>query len=145
MARKQAKRTIGGHRFQVTQLAYKDGRRMLFELTQILGDSLASLAVAAKDKGVLNEDAGKAVGKLVRSLDYDFLERASDLFAAQTLVGVDGSDNMVALSDDIQNAIFAGAYDVWVQWLAFCLELNFAESVKKALAGLPGLQQAQTG
>jgi hypothetical protein len=133
MARKQDTRAIGGHTFQVTQLGYEPGREMLFKLVQTLGEGISGLA-ASSQEGVLNEDAAKAIGGLVRGLDYGLLKHMSDRFAENTLVGFEGSDKMVPLKGGMEENVFAGAYDVWILWLAFCLEHNFAESIKKVVA-----------
>jgi hypothetical protein len=133
MARKTEKKTIGEHRFQVTQLGFGQGRRLLTKLAKVLAPAAGELAKASKNphgtpvsmKSLMDVDVSKALSELADRLDDELLEEATSVLGSQTLVGPNGSDKMVPLND-VAEELFAGDYGLWISWLRFALEVNYA-------------------
>jgi hypothetical protein len=137
-------KTIGEHRYQVTQLSAPEGRRLLVRLYKVLGPSLGAITKgldgvdgkAVKLEELRLEFVGEALRELAMHLNEDDLEHLCEVMGKQTMVHL-GGDKWVPLQD-VSALHFAGRYDEMFKWIAFALETNYA-GFFKGTATLGGL------
>lgn len=133
MAIETRDRTISGTAYRLTQLGALEGRTMLVRLVKLLGPGVGSF-VGGAGRGALNPasgadsvlamGAGEAIHELCARLDATELGQIMDVFAANTTVVI--SREQEPRLSDVFDAHFAGRYDAMLQWLRWCLEVNFA-------------------
>lgn len=110
---------INGHEYKVRQLGANKGRSVLIRLSKLVGPMAASVA-AAKDKETALETAAQAAFAAITEEDFKFV---CDTFAESTdVVMPDGREPQLSKIFDLH---FAGEYLTMIQWLAFCVEVNF--------------------
>ena len=134
MQLKSETRDIGGHKLVVTQLATGEGLRLFFKLAKLVGPSVGTLIREWQGKSIQRETVGKALTELINKLEWGEFNDFVQTFARNTKLIVahvnektgDSEERRVSLEQTIGNVAFAGDYLALVQWLGFCLELNFA-------------------
>lgn len=144
--------TINGTGYQVTQLPYKTGQRLLIRLYKALGpalaDALTSIPDIAKETNLLDmswADIAPALHKLVSGVaqtlneeDFDFMV---DSLAEYTQVKT--ADKWVPIQP-IMELHFSGNYEELFRWIAFGLKTNYAGFLKgRGLADV--LQNTKAG
>jgi hypothetical protein len=129
MARETKSKQIGSHRYEVTQLGAIEGRAVLAHLMQLFGGMVSGIAGGGKPDMVSGFTA------LASSITPDRLTFFCDTFSPWTQVHK--GPNKVQVLKDIFDDHFAANYAEMMQWLAFCLEVNFASFLGEsgALAG----------
>ncbi len=110
-------KTIGDHDYRVTQLGATKGRKVLVRLLKACGPAFS---LAAEGRST------EALGKLASDLDEETLDYLCETFAART----DMDEKPLA---PVMELHFAGNYGEMVEWLGFCVQLNF-ESFFSVLA-----------
>lgn len=123
-------RTIGEHTYRVTQLGTFEGQEVLVRIVKLIGPSgssfLDGLGAAAgsgeKIEASLAMGISEAVREVTTRLSGPDLLFATQKFAARTDIIYHDRAPTLANTYDVH---FAGAYDEWIGWLAFCLEVNF--------------------
>lgn len=137
MAIAKKKKTIDGIEYEVTQLGAKEGRALFVRISKMIGPSLASLAKAdlasLMDSNVAQ--LAPAIETFVRDVSEEDLDVLCSKFAERSAYR-DGKD-WPELDRNFDDH-FAGAYLRMIKWLAFCVEVNYADffdAFKKARAG----------
>lgn len=128
---------IGEHRYEVTQLAFGDGRRMLLRLAKVLGPSLREIERAASAAGGSLDaaDALPAIASLVDRLTDEDLDHAEEVFGKTTRVKVHGAGEWKPLSA-VKELVWGGRYQDFLAWLGFAVEVNFAGFFAGAFASV---------
>ncbi len=124
-------KTIGATEYVVRQLPATKGRLVLLRLAKALGPVAASIS-ATKDKhSAMAESLEKAISSVTDD-DFTFL---CNTFADSTDVTInDDKGRRSPKLATIFDLHFAGNYLEMVQWLVFCVEVNFGSFF--AAAGL---------
>lgn len=105
-------KVIDGLKYTVTQLGAKKGMRALTRLARLLGPAFAS------------GDQTEAMAGLFSRLTEDDVEYFCDTFAPLTTVEQDGKAPQLSSIFEIH---FTGNYSSMLQWLLFCIEVNFGD------------------
>lgn len=124
-------RTIGRHAYTVTQIKAKQGNAVLVRLAKLAGPTLASLFTGAESgpEDALDRVSVEGLGGALRAFSAGLTEADLDwlcsTFADCTTVETEpGSIKPLRGIFDLH---FAGAYLEMFEWLAFCLEVNYAD------------------
>jgi hypothetical protein len=124
-------RTIGRHAYNVTQLKAKQGNAVLVRLAKVAGPPLAAL-FAGGDKSQADaldrislDGLGAALSSFASVLSEADLDWLCVTFADCTTVETE--PGAVKPLRGIFDLHFAGAYLDLFEWLAFCLEVNYAD------------------
>lgn len=113
------RKEINGNTYTVESLGATKGRQVFVRILRILGSALG--------------DGEFDIAKASRSLAEADVDYLCDVFAPQTRIRLKGSKEEVSLSE-IQELHYAGNYLEMIQWLAFCLDLNFRNVFLGAVA-----------
>lgn len=123
---------INGNSYEVTQLPYKLGHKLLLRLYKVLGPTLAKglAQVPSLEKGMANLDVKElapAFGAAVQGLadvlteeDFDFMV---DTLAEYTKISK-GDDKWLPLKQGMEFH-FAGNYAELFKWIGFALRVNY--------------------
>lgn len=127
MALKSEQREIKGVTYEVTQLAAEPGQRLFFSLVKLLGPAVAALLQEWQGKAVTPATIAAAITELAASLEYKHFRDFVDTFQASTdVLGQDSNGRATRVKLSSMKALaFAGDYGGLMQWLGFCLEVNF--------------------
>jgi hypothetical protein len=143
MSLKTAQKTINGREYTVTQLGAGVGRECLRRLMRIAGPALKSAATAG---GGGSEALFSGLGDLFMGLSQEDLTYFCDTFGAFSTVRLD--ENREPKVKAQFETLFAGNYWEMAEWLAFCVEVNFASffagALEKMMSGViraPGSAQ----
>jgi hypothetical protein len=125
----QSKR-IGDTEYTVTPIGFRDARRVLVRVGNILGPKLAELITSIDmSKGVSNafeKDAAQAIGDLLGRITDADLQYLEDAFSPTTEIECDAAPNK---RPQLVHAIKAGHFDTrlpeFFLWLGFALQVNF--------------------
>lgn len=130
---------IDGFTYKVTQLGAKEGRRVFARLVSTLGGAVGALAKEVTGEGN-GADAAQGVASFADRITPETLDFFCDVFAPYTLVCNGPSE--LPMSKEFDDH-FAGRYAQMVQWLVFCIEVNFGSFLKGLgdIVALSGLQQ----
>ena len=130
--RKTEAKTIGGYTYQVTQLGAKQGVSVAARLARILSPVIG---------GVEGKPSGAALGSGLKAalagLDEKDLIALSDAFAALTEVTGGEFESRTPKLAPMFDEHFAGHYGDLVNWLLFCVEVNFASFLDEVGIALP--------
>lgn len=113
-------RVIQGVRYEVLPLPAGRGVRVMAQLAKVIGPGIgeaASLAEAAAN-------IGRTIGAFTERLDPDVVETLCREFAATTTVTAGQSRTSLGAGIAFDEH-FAGQYDALLEWLRFCMEVNF--------------------
>lgn len=135
MARTNKTKTIGSNGYEVTQLGAIEGRRVFARLAQIMGGMVGALAAGGKPNPV------EAFKSFAEAMEPEVMDFFCDTFAKFTQVH--RPDGKVLFLKDVFDDHFADNYGEMVEWLTFCLEVNFASFLGGA-GGLVGLLRKGT-
>lgn len=128
-------RKIGENTYAVTQFGAKQGRKVLFRLTKMLGPAMAGLVKGGfSGEGVAS--ALQTFSESAQEADFDYL---CDAFAEvtvvrQPVVSTAGNEIKVALAK-VFDTHFRGHYGNMLLWLAFAVEVNFASFFGEITSG----------
>ncbi len=136
MARTNKTKQIGKHTYEVTQLGAIEGRRVFARLAQLMGGMVGALAAGGKPNPV---DAFRSLAEAMTPEIMDFF---CDTFTKVTQVHIAGGK--VLFLKDVFDDHFADNYGEMIEWLTFCLEVNFASFLGGA-GGLSALLRRGTG
>ena len=136
MARTNKTKQIGNHGYEVTQLGAREGRRVFARLAQLMGGMVGELAAGGKPNPVA------AFTSFAEAIDPEVMDFFCNTFEPLTQIHM--PDGKVLLLKDIFDHHFADNYGEMVEWLTFCLEINFASFLGGA-GGLAGLLRQGTG
>ena len=109
--RVSSSRAIGDITYTVTQLGAKQGRLVLARIARIVGAAAESATPMAAFTQALSDD------------DFVFL---CDTFAAMTTYHTSTEPSKEPALAPVFDLHFAGKYAEMLQWLWFCVEVNFA-------------------
>lgn len=118
MARETKTKRIGNHNYSVTQLGAIEGRRVLAKLMQLFGGMVGGIAGGGKPDMV----AGFAA--LAGAITPEQVDFFCETFTPWTQV--ETSPGKVRMLRDVFDDHFVANYGELVEWLGFCLEVNFA-------------------
>lgn len=115
---KVEERKIGDSTYKVSQLGAIKGRSVMLRLTKCLGPALVGLAS--------RETLKASIPDLLANMDIEEedLTYFCDSFAEKTFVVT--PDGKMPRLDNVFDLHFAGRYMEMIQWLGFCLEVNYA-------------------
>ncbi len=108
-------KAIGDNTYKVTQLGAGKGRKVLVRLLKVCGPAFALAA---------SGDTTEALGKLAADLDEETADYLCETFAARTEVELSNGKSVDLAS--IMELHFAGNYGEMLEWLGFCVQLNYA-------------------
>lgn len=124
MAVKTEDRTIGAHTYRVTQLTALKARALFARLVRFIGPAAATALGGGRKLSQL--DLGSLLSDLTERVTDEELGYFCDVLGScSELVGTNGKT--VALDREILDVHFAGALLDMFKWLAFALEVNFAD------------------
>jgi len=126
------KTVINGNGYEVRQLPYKLGHRLLLRLYKVLGPTVARGIASAPNLGNLADfqverlapmlaGAIETLAGVLSEEDFDFVV---DTLAEYTLLSK-GDDKWVPLKQEMEFH-FAGNYPELFKWLGFALKVNFS-------------------
>ncbi len=117
---------IGGSTYRVTQLGFKQSRKMWVRLTHIFGaaakEILTGLDAAGAD--VSMAAIGSSLEAVLLNMEDEDLDHACTVFGACTEVRVAGGE-YTSLSL-VMDELFAGDLPGMFAWLGFCLKVNYS-------------------
>lgn len=115
---------IQGTTYRVTQMDAVKGRKVVARLIKLLSGAA--------------EGGDSALAKVFAAITEDDMDYFCDVFAANTDVGYEGGKWPNLKS--IFGLHFAGKYGEMMEWLLFCVEVNFGNFLGAASqgAGSPG-------
>lgn len=112
----EQERVIGGTTYKVRPLGHTLARKVFVRAAKAIGPAAAAAA----------EDPAKAVGALVENVTDSDLEWIADVFGKVTQY--EGPDGWPFLHKDARELRFGGGkLFEFFEWLAFCLEVNYAD------------------
>jgi hypothetical protein len=111
MLRKSESKVIGEYTYNVTQLGAVTGSKVFLRVLKVLGP-----LVGAKDVGALFD----------RLKEEDFTYLCEEFAKMSTVQLEKGAPQLNAIFD----VHFAGKYGELIEWLRFCIEVNFGEVLK---------------
>lgn len=124
MAVKTEERRIGDHTYRVTQLTALKARALFARLVRFIGPAAAT-AIGAGQLPSMG-DLGGMLGELTERVSDDELGWfAARLGECSYLVGDNGK--VLQLEPSVVDLHFAGALLDMFKWMAFALEVNFAD------------------
>lgn len=112
-------REIGEHTFEVTPLGFTAGRKLFVRLSRAFGPAIGHLSTGRP------QDLAAALSSALEGLSDEDLNHVSEIFGETTRV-VQGA-KMPYLSKDLRETLFAGRILLFFQWIAFALEVNYAD------------------
>lgn len=129
--RKTESRQIGNFRYDVTQLGAIEGRAVLARLIRLFGGLVGAMGAEGK------VDLTKGFSNLAEGITEEQMTFFCDTFAKWTQVYANGK---TLILKDIFDEHFVGEYGAMIEWLGFCLEVNFASFLdgSKGIAALFG-------
>lgn len=152
MALEKESLTLGDFRYEVTQFGAKEGRRVLFRLTKMLGPAAAGLV-----KGSKKDDPwarlGTALTSVLESAKEEDFEYLCDALSRVTKVykRLESSTGQeIALDlEKVFDSHFRGRFQDMLAWLAFAIKVNFADffggkDLGSGLLGALGLTNVQS-
>lgn len=124
MALEKVTKVIGETEYEVTQLDAIRGRKVMVRLAKAFAPVLA---------GGKSADGLARLGEALANISDDDVDFLCDTFAPSTsVISTDAQGRRVAPQlSKIFGLHFAGKYDELIQWLYFCLEVNFGSFVKR--------------
>ena len=123
MSRDTITHEIDGHKYQITQLGSKEGRRLMLRLIDVAGEGIAKI-IASQDSGNTSTLNAAAI-ELIAAIKEKDLEYLCSTFGASTKV-IAKSGEASTLDDHVIDDWFAGRYDTMIRWLKACIEVNYA-------------------
>lgn len=132
-------RTIDGVTYRVTPLGLGIGKKTLSRFLQIVSGVMAPML---ENKSSM-ESAGAAALKTLPTLLTD-----AEVTYFQSVFGPSSAyrdgDKWVPLLEATQEVHFAGRYMALFDWLAFCVEVNFAPFLRELIARGSGALSAES-
>lgn len=117
--RKTESKVIGGITFEVTQLGALKASKVFFRLLKVLGPAFAS----------------KDIGKLFSLVTEDDLDYFINAFSETTFVkGAPQASMKNGPLNQTFDFVFVGAMKDMMEWLLFCIQLNFSDFLKGGAA-----------
>lgn len=110
-------RTIGSAFYAVNQLGALEGRKVLARLVAMFGGMVGAIGEGGK------ADLVRGFSSLANAITEDQMEFFCDTFSPWTQVTKDGKTRVLK---DCFDDHFVANYGEMVEWLGFCLEVNFA-------------------
>jgi hypothetical protein len=137
-------RQIGRATYRVTQLGFKAGRAAMVRLTKLLGPVLSRSLEGANGRALSVAGLAGGVLELSERLSEQDLTYFCELFGEKTELVLDDGKRPILLPA-YQETWFAGQYQELFQWLAFCVEVNYADFFGAFRSLVPGgeTQEAQ--
>lgn len=128
-------RKIGDNTYVVTQFGAKEGRKVLFRLTKMLGPAMAGL-VKGGFSGAGVGIALQTFSESAQEADFDFLceSFAKATVVKQPVTSTAGSEIKIAL-EKVFDTHFRGHYGNMLLWLAFAVEVNFSSFFGEIMSG----------
>jgi len=129
------KKTINGRQYEVTQLPYTLGHKLLLRLWRVLGPAFAE--GIARTPGISGDEEvsldnlqalAPAFAALVKTLARDLTEEDFDFVVGTLALYTKVYDNkgaMRPLADEME-FLFAGNYGELFDWLGFALKVNYS-------------------
>ena len=129
---KHETKTIGGNTYEVSQLPYSIGHKVLLRLMKAVGPSLSQLfanapelkgkKVSELDLKELAPSAAAVSQRLAEDLNEEDFQYVTDTLAEYSWLVRDGK-KLPLLQE--REFLFAGNYLEMFKWLAFALRVNF--------------------
>jgi len=113
-----------GFTYSVEQLGARQGGRVFARIANMLGGALGSALSGGESFSV--DSVGKVFASLAESITEENLDYLVDTFIPTTKVAGGQLPAPLPLSAVDPDQHFAGAYGEMMQWLGFCLEVNYA-------------------
>lgn len=148
-----SRREIGGVPYEVTQLPFAQARKVLVLLSKkvLPGLSLAlsgAVAAVAKDgkAGLLDagvSDIAAGVTRLVQDLDEADLIALEEAFGPCTKVHLPDGKTPILTAPNRASHFKGGSLFSYFEWLAFAIEVNYADFFSAAAPLLGGAPQGE--
>lgn len=126
---------IGEHVYKVTALDALAGRKVMARLLKVLGPAMAGLS-KPEGKEEPGSRAAQAFADVLSRVTEEDVEALCNAFAPSTEVSAGAYGDKSPRLQGIFAVHFAGRYDELLQWLVFCLQVNFGSVFR--VAGLGG-------
>lgn len=136
------KKTIDGITFEVTLLPGTKAMEALVRISRVLGPAMAVLA-DRPGSSLADLPLAGMVSRGLETLSFEDLTWLSDLFGERTRFSRDGGKKWPFLSEPNRDELFAGRTTLWLKWLWFALECNYADFLEP-LRGRAGAPEAPT-
>ena len=120
MAIESRTKSIGSSDYTVEPHGAIKGRALLLRLVKIVGPSLTAVS---------QDSIPDAIKSLLGGLSEEDLTFLCEEFSKKTMVTVDGGELQLS---KIFDQHFVGSYLEMIQWLAWCVEVNFSSFFKGA-------------
>lgn len=117
---KEKESRIGEHDYRCSQLGAREATRVFARLCNVLGPMVEGFKASDTESSILS-----GIGRVLQSAKADDLEYLCDTFAKTSRVRV-GEDKWPLVSD-VYESHFAGRFTEQMQWLGFCLQVNYAD------------------
>lgn len=125
MARKMnVEREIDGVLFRVSQLPFPKARSVALRLAKVMGPVLEAIpTLQGGPQAILS-----AIPKAIDSLSEKALEALEDDLAEGCSFSTDGGKKWPLMSNEAaRHGLFEGSFVLYAKWLAFAVEVNFAD------------------
>jgi hypothetical protein len=123
MALESQVRRIGEFDYKVTQLPARRANRVLLKIGKTVGPVLLMVGLARGEKLTEKLDT-KGILDAIQGLDENDFEWVLDEFAKVTDVAIAENQNPTLFK--IFDVHFAGKQGEMIEWLTFCVEVNFS-------------------
>ncbi len=140
-AKEGQSKTIGGHDFTVYLLPWEQANDVLIEIADVIAPALAQLAAEPDSLDTLLESKldGPEVAKVIAAA-VQKLTRERMRFVTQTLMSVTHCDGKELKA--ISNAVFRGELTLMYKWLAFAIQVNYADFLSALQSTAAGVGKA---
>jgi hypothetical protein len=133
MGRKQIDSEIDGVKFRVTTLPFGKSKGLLVFLGKKVGPALSALA------GSLTlESAVPALAGALENLNESDLDHVMDVLTADACVVLPDGRTPLLCHADVREEVFGGRVLLFFRFLAFALEVNYADFFAAARKSAPG-------
>lgn len=117
----QSKKEINGNTYLVKPLPARKGISTLTMLIKLVGPAFSS------GDGTDDKRVTKAFGEILNGLEAQQVLDIADLFGGCTIVTRKDGTQIALSGGEMFDSHFAAKYAEMVEWLAFCLEVNFSD------------------
>lgn len=119
---------LGDLKFEIGQLPFGTGKKVLFRLLKSLSPVLEDVQKALPEGQDLTDpetelDWTLILSSLVKNLSEEDLDFATEKFGS--VCKFYGKEHPVPLSSDLRDVVFAANYGVYFRWLVECTKFNF--------------------
>jgi len=123
-------RVIGGKTFKITVLSLAEARKAFYLVQPIIQVT----GLDEDDSAGLGSLGGPLMAAMTRGLSEQALQECIALFGPTTRVVMSDEREVVLKDPTAQEELFAGQLELLFDWIAACVEINFAGVLAKTQA-----------